>query len=131
MNEPHTKPAPAAGMTTEQMRIALARAHGYIEQPDRFYIDRRAWTKNGIKHATIDLPHYPEDANAALEIVETLLERGWSYHSTATRFSNNVVKPYTSYGVALVKDGKTVTGTGATLPLAICEAACRALGHLQ
>lgn len=135
-----TKTTPAAGMTPEQMRIALAREHGYVEQPDRFYIDRRAWMKNRIKHATIDLPPYPEDANAALEIVEMMRERGWNatlengmdgtwealFHKPLTDDT-----PRQHRGVIQAEEREIHYGPADTLQLAICTAALKALGHLQ
>jgi len=121
--KPKEDGSPVAGMTPEQMRIALAKEDGYVEQPDRFYIDRRAWMKNGIKHATIDIPDYHKDANATLEIVEMMRNRGWQMKVLQRN------RP--GFSVFLYDARKEHEAHADTLPLAICTAALKALGHLQ
>lgn len=51
-------------LADEQKRVKIASLCGWQEVPDKFYLDRKAWLKDGQRHATIDLPDYLTDLNA-------------------------------------------------------------------
>jgi len=130
MNEPQTKPVPAAGMTPEQMKCALALAVGWKmrDETDSSPEELLYWTSpDGRRHIfRHNLPNYPEDANAALEIVEMMRERGF-YWMGWKRFDEQYMVRFLSGA----PDGPVHEAQAATLPLAICTAALKALGHLQ
>jgi hypothetical protein len=121
-------------MTPEQMRIALATEAGWTPH---FNEDRRLfWHPPGQSAArkkeftlTVPIPNYPEDANAALEIVAMMRERGMHFAGHVTTEPN-----LPRWSAGFFEHGKATTDVkqrghayAETLPLAICEAACKAL----
>jgi len=109
-------------MTPEQMRIALAQAFPTIlrrwqQVPggdfSEEYKDGNGW------HQCLE-DDLLRDANAALEIVAMMRERGWDFHASNER---NVWDASFLHRSLLHNNAACAP----TLPLAICEAACKAL----
>ncbi len=105
-------------MTKEQMRIALAKEMAWKPDPR----NKGCWIPPGKRASSVHYftdtpPNYPEDTNAALQVVEMMRAKGWSdSHFGTTWIFFDPAK------------GETIPATADTLPLAICESACKALG---
>jgi len=130
-------------MTPEQMRIALAKEAGWqwielnghhahnaywftsptekLKYRPELYRDHLPDSEGfNVMGGYKTLPNYPEDANAALEIVAMMRERGWDFHASNER---NVWDASFLHRSLLHNNAACAP----TLPLAICEAARKAL----
>ena len=123
-----TKPAPVSGMTPEQMDVTLARALHPKFCTMQFYGRSQKLEDThclGYRNAdTLEpIPRYTKNANATLEIVEMMRNRGWQMKVLQRN------RP--GFSVFLYDARKEHEAHADTLPLAICTAALKALGHLQ
>jgi len=114
-------------MTPEAMCIALAEARGikleWIGQNAYRYPDCI-----GQPREERNLPNPPADANDALAVVEMMREKGWIFDAHAHMKSAKHRYPFESVFTKLDMRGNLYCkATAPTLPLAICEAALKAL----
>lgn len=116
-------------MTPELMRIALAKELGWRLWPIIGFTPPGT-TPPFTLGSYPPLPNYPEDANAALEVVSMMRGRGWNWNA----FSKHDGTYFSFHNVEgdIVSSANHFAATAETMPLAICEAACLALNiHVE
>ncbi len=103
--------------TDEELCVRVALALGWTWKPDQYYIGGKQWfNPSGQKDgATSDLLRWVESADAALELVEAMRDRGCDI-STFRGFDD------TDYIVSFDGDDIHAKGQAPTLPRAIVRA---------
>jgi hypothetical protein len=118
-------------MTTDQIRIACAEEMGWETHK---FIDASGSAHVGWRSAQLrvactasELPNYPTDANAALELCEQMRSDGWWMEMRPMVSS----KKWKIYVWDRTGDTRIYHAEADTLPLAICEAFLKVRGKWE